>query len=194
MLEFSDVLAELVLPGRLLCQSAKKTVISGVYVPALYHLLRTYRVPSRRDNLQTNARILAVCGGYVEAARVGYPDGFWWQTLLNVSSGLDAGPSAAIVPVSTSGKVHDCKFTFIKEGKSYGVIACDEVMANDKWLRGAADSAKELLDTHKLASAVLIGREGQGNLPSHLPGTGVALVIDGDPGRAAAGAIAALKR
>lgn len=193
MLEFSAVLAELVLPRRALSLCAKKTVISGVYVPALYHLLQTYRIPSRRNDLQSNARMLAVCGGYVEAARLGYPDGFWWQTLLNVSKGLGVTPSSGIVPVSASGQVHDCKFVFTKDGKSYGVIACDEILGNEKWLRGAAESATRFLDIHKLTSAVLIGQVAQGNLPNYLPGSRVTLTVGGDALRAATAAIVALK-
>lgn len=193
MLEFSKALAEVVLPGRELQQYEKKTAISGVYVPALYHLLREYRIPTRRDNLQQNARWLAVCGGYVEAARLGYPDGFWWRTLLSLSNGLGVGPSSGVVPVSASGQVHDCKFVFVKDGMSYGVIACDEVLGNEKWVRGAAESATRLLDAHKLAGAVLIGRAGQGNLPDFLPGKRVAVVVEQDPNLAAKKAIAVLK-
>lgn len=183
MLEFSKALAEVVLPRCELQQYEKKRAISGVYVPALCHLLRASRIPTRRDNLQQKARWLAVCGGYVEAARMGYPDGFWWQTLLNLSDGLGVGPSSGVVPVSASGRVHDCKFVFVKDGRSYGVIACDEVLGNEKWLRGAAGSATKLLDAHKLAIAVLIGRVGQENLPDFLPGTRVALVVSQDANR-----------
>lgn len=61
MLEFSKVLAEAVLPRCELQHCEKKTAISGVYVPALYHLLRAYRIPTPLDNLQQNARWLAVC-------------------------------------------------------------------------------------------------------------------------------------
>ena len=103
------------------------------------------------------------------------------------------GPSSAVVPVSASSHVHDCKFVFVKDGKSYGIIACDEVSGNEKWLRGAAESATKLLDAQKLASAVLIGRAGQGDLPDFLPGGKVALVVEEDPVRAAKKAIAVLK-
>jgi hypothetical protein len=76
---------------------------------------------------------------------------------------------------------------------SYGVIACDEVLGNEKWVRGAAESATRLLDAHKLAGAVLIGRAGQGNLPDFLPGKRVAVVVEQDPNLAAKKAIAVLK-
>jgi hypothetical protein len=193
MLEFSKVLAEVVLPRRELQHYEKKTVISGVYVPALHHLRREYKIPTRLDNLQQNARWLAICGGYVEAARLGYPDGFWWRTLLSVSSGLGAGPSLGVVAVRDSGHVHDCKFVLVKDGKSCDVIACDQVLSNEEWLRGATESAAELLDTHKLTSAVLIGRNGEENVPDFLLGKRVALVVDQNSNRAARKAIAALK-
>jgi hypothetical protein len=192
MLEFSKVLADIVLPRAELQRCEKKTLISGVYVPALHHLLRRYRIPTRRNDLQQNARWLAVCGGYVEAAHLGYPDGFWWRALLNLSKRLGAGPSSGIVPVNASGRVHDCKFVFIRNGNSYGVIACDEVLGNEKWLRGAAESASKLWEAQKLARAVLIGRVGEGNLPDFLPRTKVALVVEKDSNCAASEAVARL--
>ena len=52
---------------------------------------------------------------------------------------------------------------------------------------------QDFLDAHKLASAVLIGRAGQGNLPDFLPGKRVALVVEQDPNLAAKKGIAVLK-
>jgi len=192
MLEFSKVLAHVVLPKAELQRYEKKTLISGVYVPALHHLLRQYGIPTRRGDLQQNARWLAICGGYVEAAHLGYPEGFWWLALLNLSKGLGVGPSSGSVPVNASGRVHDCRFVFIRDGNSYGVIACDQVLGNEKWLRGAAESAAKFWEAHKLARAVLIGRVGEGNLPEFLPKTKVALVVEKNSDRAASEAVARL--
>ena len=93
--------------------------------------------------LQQNARLLAVCRDYVEAARLGYPDGFWWQTLLNLSTELGVSPSSGIVPVSASDRVPDCIFLFLKNGKRLGVIACDEILGDQKWLEETATSARK---------------------------------------------------
>jgi hypothetical protein len=191
MLEFSKVLADVIMPRQELRSCEKKLLISGVYVPALYHLLRKYTIPSppQRQRLRRNARILGICGGYVEAARLGYPDGFWWQTLFIISDALGTAPSSGAVLVQASDQVHDCKFVFVKDGKTVGVVACDEVLGNEKWLSGAAKSAREFLEGRKLDRAVLIGRRAEGNLPEFLPETQVALVIGQDPASAASKAV-----
>jgi hypothetical protein len=191
MLEFSKVLADLVMSPRELRSCEKKLLVSGVYVPALYHLLGKYKIPSplQRQRLRWNARILSICGGYVEAARLGYPDGFWWQMLLALSDALGTAPSSGAVVVQASDQVHDCKFVFVKDGKTLGVVTCDEVLGHEKWLSSAAKSAQEFLEGRKLDRAVLIGRRGEENLPEFLPGTHVPLVIEQDPVFAAGKAV-----
>lgn len=182
MLEFSKVLANVVLPQRELSHFEKKVLIGGVYVPALSHLLRKYVTPEKLKfrELQQNARLLAVCGGYVEAARLGYPDGFWWRTLVALSEALGVTPSSGSVFVRSSEEVHDCRFLFVKGGITIGVIACENVLGYTKWMAGAAESAQEFCDKQSLHKAVLIGRNGEGSIPHVLPGTEVALLVEGN--------------
>jgi hypothetical protein len=186
-LEFSKVLADVVLPSRELRNCERKILVSGVYVPALYHMLNKYRVPSplQFGKLRQNARLLAICGGYVEAALLGYPDGFWWQTLLNLVDELGVSPNSGTVPVSSSGKVHDCFFLFVRNGKRVGVIACDEAFGDQEWLDGTAKSAQALLERNRVESAVLMARFGNGTVPDFLPQTSVAMVVDHDSNRIA---------
>ena len=88
-----------------------------------------------------------------------------------------------------SDQVHDCKFVFVRDGKTLGVVTCDEVLGHEKWLDGAAKSAREFLEARKLDRAVLIGRRRKGDVPEFLPGTQVALVIEQDATSAAGKAI-----
>src|SRR5262249_53272168 len=115
--------------------------------------------------------------GYVEAALIGYPDG-WWQTLLNLSAAFGTMPSSGIVLVPASDQVYDCRFVFARDGKTLGVIACDEVFSNEKWLNSAAARGQEFLQARKLDKAVLIGRLAEPNLPDSLPKTPITLVIE----------------
>ena len=109
--------------------------------------------------------------------------------MLTLSDALGATLSGGAVLVQTSDKVHDCKFVFVKDGTTVGVVTCDEVLGNEKWLNGAAKSAREFLEGRKLDRAVLIGRRAEGNIPEFLPETQVALVIEQDPTSAASKAV-----
>jgi len=102
---------------------------------------------------------------------------------------LVTATSSGVVLVQSSDKVHDCKFVVVKDGKTVGVITCDEVLSHEKWLSGAAKSAQEFLEGRKLDRAVLIARRGEKNLPEFLPGIQVALVIEQDPTSAASKAV-----
>jgi hypothetical protein len=190
-LEFSKLLAEVVMPGWKLQQLPRKTVISGAYVPALHHLLEKYHVPTRRNRL-SNARCFEMCQGYVEAACLGCPDGFWWQFLLKLDEMFGAGPKIDDPSVLFSDVIFDCKFAFASERGTYGVVACDEVKVATTWLKGAAESANKFVTTHKLSRAVLVGRAIDGTPPVYLPGCNVTVIVDGDPHRAAERVIAAL--
>lgn len=193
MLEFSQVLAEVVVPRERLQAYGKQTVISGVYVPALYHLLQNYNVPQKGVWLTWGARCLAVCGGYVEAAYLGYADGFWWRFLLKVSERLNVGPSWAEIHVSPSGVVHDSKVVFRLDGKNTGLILCDEINDGAAWLKGAAESTRDFSDAYDLSGVVLVGREQEGSA-RNLPGQRAAVIVDNDPDRASERVVAALRK
>ena len=190
-LEISKVLAEAVMPRRQLQRFPEKTVISGAYVPALHHLLRKYELPRRRGIL-LNAKCLAMCQDYVDAAFLGYPDGFWWHFLLRLCELLSAEPSLGGPIFLSSERIHDCKFVFTSKNAVYGVVACDEVIVGTKWLKGAAASADNFLATQHLSRAVLVGRFQDGTPPESLPGNKTAVVVDRDPESAAHRACASL--
>ena len=184
LLAFSKLLAAVAIPRRELRQVPKKTVISGAYVPALHHLLEKYRVPTRRGGVW-KARCLEMCRGYVEAACLGFPDGFWWQFLVRISEMLGTEPSVDDPSVLFTDVIHDCKFVFPLRRGVYGVVVCDEVKGAAQWLDGATESVGKFSTSHGLLRAVLVGQSSNGKVPNYLPGGIVALVVDDDPYRAA---------
>lgn len=192
MLEFSDQLGEVIMARSELNKSPTKSIISGVYVPALYHLLDKYQVPKESETLLLNARCLLACGGYVEACYFEYPDSFWWRFLLGLSERIGTGPTLVDIPVNISGQIHDCKFVFAHGGKAYGIVVCDQVVNNEKWLRVARDSVARLHVAQGLSAVALVGREVDGGCPSFLPGGNIPVIVDGDPTRLSEKAFTAL--
>src|SRR6266481_6697420 len=184
LLAFSGVLAERVMRRIDLQRLPNKTVISGAYVPGLHHLLEEYTVP-RRLGRTVNAQCLAMCQGYVEAACLGYPDGFWWQLLVDLGEALGVPPGTDDSSKFCSNAIFDCKFVFAVGDHRYGVVACEEVRTGDKWLQGAAASAAKFSGAQKLSRTVMVGRTSDPDPPEFLPGDEHALVVDDDPHSAA---------
>jgi hypothetical protein len=192
MLAFSETLGSVVMPMEQLERAPKMTAISGVYVPALTHLLDNYETPTRPQ--AWNAGCLLACGGYVEAAYLEYFEGFWWQFLLGLSERFGRGPALVRVPVSPSGLVDNCNVVFASEIGSYGMVAWDEVQTNQKWLDGATESIEKLSAAHNLSGALLIGRRADGDPPKLLPDGRTPIVVSGDSRRACEEAFARLAR
>lgn len=185
LLKFSEHLGHAVLSEMELGNCAEKRVIDGVYVPALHHLLHKYKVPEESSDLNFAAQCLLVCGGYVEAGYIGYPDGFWWTLLLGIAKRLKIGPFAGIVPVGASGFVHDCKFLFSSNGKRCGFLASDRGESGIDWLKGAAKTAQQLKATYSAERIVFIVRRMEGTAPGRLPDTTIPLIVEDEPTRAA---------
>jgi hypothetical protein len=177
-------------------KSAKMLVIDGVYVPALYHLLNKYHTPNKSPDLILGARSLVACGGYVEAAHLGYPDGFWWEVLVLVSKTLGRGPISGNVPVNVGGRVHDSKFVFSHAGQRCGFVACDGGNTGPDWLAGAAKSAKQLQADCSVEEVAFIVRRMKGTTPApeRLPDTAVPLFVEDDAHKAADKVISAFVR
>jgi len=163
MLDFSEQLGRSVLSEVDRKRFPEKRVIDGVYVPALGHLLTKYRVPKKSKVLKLAAQCLLVCGGYVEAAFIGYPDRYWWEVLLRISCALNAGPFAANVPVNTSGEVNGCVFVFSSNGVRCAFIAYDQ--GEPRWLVDIANRAVLLQAAYNADRAAIIVRKMNGAVP-----------------------------
>jgi hypothetical protein len=177
MLEFSEELGSIVTKHEDRERNPKKTVIDGVYVPALRHLLDEYVVPKESKELKSTAQCLLACGGYVEAAYIGYPKGFWWAVLVSSIAGLAGQLVAANIPVNAGGSVHDSGFVISGGKMRYGFIACDHGKAEPAWLSGAASSAKQLESQYNTRRMALIVREMKGTPPDVLPGTKFPVIV-----------------
>lgn len=181
MLDFSEQLGDIVVPDEERKKNTKKVIIEGVYVPALRHLLHEYSVPGESQaELRNAARLLIACGGYVEAAYIDYPKGFWWEVLMSSSTKLASEVITAIVPVRGNGSVFDSKFVFSDGAKTFGLIACDRGRADSDWLEGAAKSLHQLGSQYTLGRGALVVRKMEGTAPLVLAGTDFRVIVGTD--------------
>jgi hypothetical protein len=151
-----------------------------VYVPALHHLLNEYTVPQGSETLKSTAQCLLACGGYVEAAYLGYPKGFWWKVLTSAAAGIEGQLVSAHIPVNIGGSVHDCRFLISDGKKPYGLIACDDGNAEASWLTGATQAAMQFQSESNAYRTGMIVRDMHGSPPQFLPGTKAPLIAGGD--------------
>jgi len=177
MLTFSDLLGLVITSEEELQKFPKRKVIDGVYVPALHHLLSQYHTPKRRTRVvKLTAQCLTACGGYVEAAYIGYPKGFWWKVLMSAAIGLSSSVVVATVPVNASGTVHDCKFILSDGDRTYGLVACDHGTTQSRWLESAAASVKQMQSRYGPERVALLVRWIPGGAPDFLPSTRIPVV------------------
>ena len=155
MLKFSAKLAHVIAREKGLSQLPRGHVLSGVFVPGLHHLLREYTQPQRSARNTLNAKCLAVCGDYPAAASFGYPSGFWWHLLLELSE-LIGAPLLASMPINAGGKVHDYAVVFQRPERRCGIVACEQMIFGDKWVREAATAIEKHTKEYVLDSAVLV--------------------------------------
>jgi hypothetical protein len=155
MLKFSAKLAHVIGRERGLSRLPRGHVLSGVFVPGLHHLLREYTQPQGSARNTLNAKCLAVCGDYPAAASFGYPSGFWWHLLLELSE-LIGAPLLASMPVNAGGQVHDYAVVFQRPERRCGIVACEQMIFGDKWVREAATAIEKHAKEYVLDSAVLV--------------------------------------
>jgi hypothetical protein len=183
MLDFSEQLGRIVLPEAKRKRFPEKRIIDGVYVPALGHLLSKYRVPRKSPELKLAAQCLLGCGGYVEAAFIGYPDGYWWRVLLTISRALNVAPSAVNIPVNIGGEVEECVFVFSSNGMSCAFIGYDQSELN--WLEDITERAMQLQTAYNAERVAIIVRKMGGGAPDDSTDRKIPLIICDDPTEAA---------
>lgn len=179
MLNFSELLGAIIASEEDRRKNPKKRIIDGLYVPALHHLLR-YKVPKHdREHLLPVAHCLLVCGGYVEAGLIGYPDGFWWQLILTLAT-KTTGLISARIYASPSGLVDDCAFVFSDGKKRYGFIAYDIARKADNWQQEAAESAGKVQTQYSADRVAVVVRVIEGDSEILLPDTKYPLIVGND--------------
>jgi hypothetical protein len=189
MLSFSNDLSLLVATDEELSNQPQKRIIDGLHVPALYHLLEHYTAPPDSDDATLTAHCLGACRGYAEAAFIGYPNGFWWSCMLQISRMLGCPMRASRVFVRSTGAISDCRFVFTDGPRNFGIIACDIAEDDPKWREGAMDSARGLRDDYVTAGVVVLARYAEGTPPPMLED--VPVVIADNPDAIAKGCLAA---
>jgi hypothetical protein len=191
MLEFSEQLGRIVLPEAKRKRFPEKRVIDGVYVPSLSHLLTKYRVPEKSKVLKLAAQCLLACGGYVEAAFITYPDGYWWRVLMAISSALNVAPFATDIPVNIGGEVEGCAFAFSSNGMSCAFLGYDEPERN--WMEDITERAMQLQTAYKVERVAIIVRRMGGVVPDSTDSK-FPLIICDDPTEAAHAFIEAIDK
>jgi len=168
MLNFSNELSLLVASDEELQSQPEKRIIDGLNVPAFHHLLDKYARPVDSENLILAAHSLMACRGYVEAAFIGYPDGFWWTSLMEISRALGRGMRASRVFVRSTGAISDCRFVFANSAGNFGIVATDIAKDDSEWRKGITESARALRDDYVTDGIVIVARRAEGDFPSHL--------------------------
>lgn len=185
MLDFSEQLGRIVLPEAKRKRFPEKRIIDGVYVPALGHLLNKYRAPRKSPGLKLAAQCLLGCGGYVEAAYIGYPDGFWWKLLFIISRALNVAPIALNIPVNIYGELADFTFVFSSNGGSCGFISYDRAGVWSDWVESVTQSAEHLKGAYGVERIAVVVRTIDGVASDDSLGERIPVIVSNDPTEAA---------
>lgn len=181
MLDFSEQLGRIVFPEPERERISERRVIDGVYIPALHHLLNKYQVPNKSPELKLAAQCLLGCGGYVEAAYIGYPDGFWWKLLVTLSLALNVAPIAVDIPVNIYGEVADCTFGFSSNGGSCGFICYDRAGVWRDWGESVTQRAEHLKGAYSLERIAVVVRRMDGVASESSLGVRIPVIVSNDP-------------
>ena len=119
----------------------------------------------------------------MEAAFIGYPDGYWWRVLLTISRALSVAPSAVNIPVNIGGEVEECVFVFSSNGMSCAFVGYEQIEPN--WLEYITKRAIQLQTAYNAERAAIIVCKMDGKAPDDLPDRKVPFIICGDPIEAA---------
>src|SRR4029077_13416089 len=121
-------------------------VLSGVYVPALHHLLSYKEPPERNDRnpdpaakrrRDITAWYLLEVGDYLGATAVGYPDGYWWRFMMQISELFKKPPRYLSRPMFGGEDILvDWKVVFQENDKNLALILRDMVALDSHWLAG----------------------------------------------------------
>ena len=158
MLHVSDRLA-LAAAGHLSAGPPSKThTLCGVYVPAL-HGLDSYEPPIKSPKLQVIVHCLHQCEDYNTAAKIGFPDGYWWQFLVSLSEYFAAHP--VYIGVFGEGPediLVDWKIIFAVGDKRLGIVGRDMISADNTWLKSAQGNLEEFVAEAQLEKAAIVTR------------------------------------
>jgi len=191
-LRVSDQLTDAVIAHLRLAQPSKTHALCGVYVPAL-HGLNAYEPPTKSPRLQITVDCLHECGDYHHAAKIGFPDGHWWQFLVGLSECFNVRP-IYIGPFSEGppDTLVDWKVIFAPGGKKLGIVARDAISSDKRWLESAHGNLQKFIGEAQLEGATLVARTVHKASEALRP-PGFPLVVSDRPSEAARTAFELLK-
>jgi len=158
MLRVSDQLAVAAVGHLSLGPPSKTHALCGVYVPALRGL-DSYEPPVRSPRLRIIVDCLDQCEDYVTAAKLGFPDGYWWQFLIGLSEHFASCP-VYIGPFNEGPPdvLVDWKIIFAADGEKLGIVGRDMIVTDKIWLQGAQANLEKFTAERQLEEAVLVTR------------------------------------
>jgi hypothetical protein len=184
-------------------QRSHTHVLSGVYVPALHHLLayEQPRVGHLLNEKEMRRRHIAAwhllkAGDYLSAAERGYPNEFWWRFVTHLCDLFTAPPRYVSEPKFARRRILvDWKFVFDDEEQNFALCLRDMISAEDEWVEGVRANLDSFAQRADATRSLLVARKVV--TPRNSP-TDIAvpanIIVDADPICAAERAFAALKQ
>jgi hypothetical protein len=145
-------------------QRSKTHVLSGVYVPALHHLMsyvepaKSYErdAAAKRRGLVT-AWYLQRAGDYLNSANRGYPGGFWWQFVMHISAMFDKPPTYVSRPsFGNCGVLLEWNLVFVAGDLNLAVSLRDNVSNKEDWLKIVKNNLDEFAKAADAHRAILV--------------------------------------
>ena len=188
ILNFAEALAQAIEQEHNI--SATRThVLSGVYVPALHHLM-SYQQPIDQHLLKpADQRRLNVTAWYLQRARdylgaidYGYPDRFWWHFLMRLSDLFESPPCFTSPQYSDGGRLIMWKFVFPRGEQSLALYLRDGILLKAQWLTREGERlhkfAKSVNATRAFLVANIVGYPDEPVPTATMPDD---FVVDTDP-------------
>lgn len=184
--------------------SAERNVINGVYIPALNQLL-TYEEPSEADLTPEGrqrrsfvARYLLEAGNYLNAIKLGYPDGFWFQFAVHLAQRYGKTPDYTSTP--TCPRYRDgeelalWQLGFNHKGTSHMLLLRDAAFMNLDSTDGS-ETDEEALHRLRASHGKALFVANASSLSTPIPSEKVfdGLILESDPLKAADRAFIALR-
>jgi hypothetical protein len=180
---------------------SKTHVINGVYIPALSHLL-SYEEPSReasedqRRRREIKARHLWYAGDYLNAVKLGHPDGFWLPFAVRMEELFGVPPDHVGEPIHPRFRdgeaLFNWHFHFYKNDQRHVVLLRDGLYYNQEGLEQSRLDFETFKQDHEITNVIVISDVTRA--PREIPQDELfeGLILDTDPIRAAERAFAAL--
>jgi hypothetical protein len=184
-------------------QRSRTHVLSGVYVPALHHLL-AYEQPrpghlldeQERRHRHIAAWHLLKAGDYLSAAERGYPDEFWWRFVMHLCHLFMAPPRYVSEPKFANWRLLvDWQFVFRDGGQNVALCLRDIVLLGQEWIEAVNANLGTSAQRANATRSVLVARRVMSPTNSATDiSVPVNMIVNDDPIRAAECAFAELKR